>query len=237
MMNALKGVIENEGIKVNIVKVSYGSQYLYDYVEGPQGDYYKQVKDAVAKKDFDIVFLQDQSTNPAENPANFYDNVRKLYDFFTNLGTTCILYETWTRKGGFSSKGWSEYEMAQRLCASYTAIGEELGIKVSHCGTAVYNIMTNYKDIPTHNDDNSHPSTYTSYVVALCHYASIYGRSPIGINYKYNDYINDPSITWHSSNERVEITDDIQKVLYDIFNDTYKLFFHLCTSHHHFLQH
>ncbi len=211
MMNCLKGVITGEGISVNIVKVSYGSQYLYDYIEGPQGDYYDKVVEAVKKNHFDIVFLQDQSSNPAEHPANFYDSVRDLYKYFTDLGTTCILYETWTRKKGMNS--WTPYEMAQRLCASYAAIGEELGIRVSHCGTAQYDILINHPEIETHNSDGSHPSTYISYVVALCHYATIYGRSPIGINYKYNDYIKDESITWHADNERVEIDDATQRIL------------------------
>ena len=65
LMNCLKGVITGEGIKVNITKVSYGSQYLYDYVEGPKGDYYYKVDEATRKEKFDIVFLQDQSSNPA----------------------------------------------------------------------------------------------------------------------------------------------------------------------------
>lgn len=217
MMNCLKGVIEGEGINVNIVKVSYGSQYLYDYIEGPDGDYYYKVKEAVEKEHFDIVFLQDQSMNPALNPANFYDSVRTLYEYFNNLGTTCILYETWTRKNGYSS--WTAYELAQRLCASYCAIGNELGLRVSHCGTAEYYIQKNYPQIETHNSDGSHPSTYISYVVALCHYATIYGRSPIGINYTYNDYINDASITWHADNVRKEIDDETQRILEQVAYD------------------
>ena len=211
MMNCLKGVIEGEGIKVNIVKVGYGGAYLYNYVDCPDGTYYKYVTEATEKTKFDIVFLQDQSTNPATNPNNFYENARWLYNYFSNLGATCIMYETWTRKGGYS--GWSEYEMTKKLSDAYTSIGRELNIRVSHCGLAVYDLLKNHPEISTHNSDNSHPSTYTSYVVALCHYATIYGRSPIGINYKYNDYIKDSSITWHSGNERVEITDEMQAIL------------------------
>ena len=217
MMNALKGIIEAEGMNVYIEKVSYGGAYLYNYVSG--GDYYTQLRTAVSKTHFDFVVLQDQSTNPATAPANFYTNVRKLFNYFEELGSICLLYETWTRKGGYSARGWSEFEMTERLCASYQAIADELGLKVSHCGTAVYDMMTNHPTIITHNSDNSHPSSYTSYVVALCHFATIYDTSPIGIHYTYNDYINDPNITWHCENERVEISDELQRLLEQIAYD------------------
>ncbi len=216
MVNAFKGIVEGEGLSVYVKNVSVGGAYLLDYVSDPEGQYYRRVSDAVTAKKYDFVFLQEYSLNPANNPANFYTNVRKLYNYFVERNTTCLLYETWTRN--FDNAN-DEYIMAQKLCASYTAIGEELGIKVSHCGTAVYNLMVNHPEIVTHQPDNSHPSTITSYVVALCHFATLYGRSPIKINYTYNDYIKDSTITWHSTNERVEISDEMQRLLEQIAYD------------------
>ena len=67
-------ICEEQGISVNMTKVAYGSQYLYDYINGQRGDYYYKVNEAVKAKKFDVVFLQEQSTYPVKNPEDFFNS-------------------------------------------------------------------------------------------------------------------------------------------------------------------
>jgi len=59
--------------------------------------------------------------------------------------------------------------------------------------------------------DGSHPTSLGTYIAALVHYATIYGRSPIGIKYTYNDYIKNENIEWHGDTTRSEISASLQR--------------------------
>lgn len=230
-------ICEEQGISVNMTKVAYGSQYLYDYINGQRGDYYYKVNEAVKAKKFDVVFLQEQSTYPVKNPEDFFDSTRILYTFFKNLGTKCIMYQTWGNDDDNSTVASlgckSSFEMAQKLAAAYEAIGEELGIKVSHAGAAfsyVYEENKENKNLQLYASvSNPHPSAIGTYIVALCHYATLYGRSVKGINYTYNDFASaGDDITWHVDNVIPSISDEEQAIIEEavdkaVFGDEFVL--------------
>lgn len=73
--------------------------------------------------------------------------------------------------------------MTQRLVAAYEAIGRECNMPVSAVGSAFYDVYTNHPEIELYNEDLSHPAVAGSYLAALCHYATVFGKSPIGISY------------------------------------------------------
>lgn len=56
-----------------------------------------------------------------------------------------------------------------------------MGYAVSAVGPAFLDVYTNHPEINLYNADNSHPSVAGSYLAALCHYAAIYGLSPLGL--------------------------------------------------------
>ena len=59
-----------------------------------------------------------------------------------------------------------------------------MGYALSRGGTAFLYVYQNYRDkITLHASDNAHPSAEASYAIALTHFATLFGRSPIGIEY------------------------------------------------------
>ena len=63
------------------------------------------------------------------------------------------------------------------------AIAAELESALSPVGSAFYDVYTNHPEIELYNEDKSHPSLAGSYLAALCHYAAVWGKSPIGVRF------------------------------------------------------
>ena len=97
-----------------------------------------------------------------------------------------LLYQTWGRKEPcetLDAHGWTNREMTLRLAAAYEKIAAEQGCLVSPVGTAFYAVHTRHPEIALYTEDCSHPSLTGSYLAALCHFASLYGDSPLDVDY------------------------------------------------------
>ena len=69
------------------------------------------------------------------------------------------------------------------MAAIYEAFGEKLSIPVSPAGAAFYIVHGEHPEIELYSPDKYHPSMAGTYLAALCHYATIFGKSPIGVTY------------------------------------------------------
>ena len=217
LIDLLTEICKAEGIKVKISKFAYGGQYFHNYIEGEEGTYYKDLVKFMANSSYDIVFLQEQSNNAISNIPDFYKSTKTLYNYFTGFGSKIIMYETWSYRNGYNAMKLNYYQMHQNLSASYQVIAEKLNVKVSRAGTAFYYMYNEHNEVDLNkSSDGSHPNSIGTYLVALVHFCTIYGRSPRGINYTYNDYIKNPNITWHGDDSRSEISDEMQGYLEDI---------------------
>lgn len=224
LMICFRNIAIKEGYNVDVTKVAYGSQYLHDYVDCEEGDYFYSLKETVENKKFDIAFIQGQSREPIENPDDFYESARCLVKYLNSFNIPCIFYQTWGYPVGYQSLMedlgcLDTYDMAKKMAASYEAIAYELNLEISPAGTAMLYLFDKYKETNTAlvyaNNSNSHPSTIGTYLVALCHFSKLFSKNPKGIKYKYNDYANDPEITWHV--DRVDlITDELQNDIEEV---------------------
>lgn len=221
LITCFKRIAEGQGIKVNVTKCAYGSQYLYDYIEGPDGDHFDDLENTMRIKKYDLTFVQGQSAEPVKSPGVFYESVRKLKTYLESFGTQVIMYQTWGYPDGYTSNlkeidCKDTYEMTQKLAAAYEAIADELNLELSPAGSALWKIHEKYyatdPELIYVSKSNAHPSPIGTYVIALCHFATVYGVNPTNVNYKFNDYIKDASITWHCD-KRDEISDAMQKAL------------------------
>ena len=176
--NIFANIAASEGYRVTVDSVTSGG-YTLEQMNNPQDKVGSILHKKLETNQYDIVVLQEHSTRPISQPSLFFDSVRDLKIKIDQNGAKIILCE---RIGSESN---TSYSMFQKLIASHNAIAEELGIDVSHVGTALYDIYTNNSQIDIYGVDRAHPSKLGSYVIALTHYATIYGKSPIGINYKY----------------------------------------------------
>ena len=206
----LETMIKAEGINVNIKKCANGGAYLYNYCDEERGTYHKSLMDILKVKTYDIIFLQEQSNAPALARAEFYKAVRELCTYVDLYDTRVIMYQTWSYRNGYS--GMNYYEMTQKLAAGYEAIATELDLGISRVGNAFYFMYQNHPEINLNKEsDGSHPTSLGTYIAALVHYATIYGRSPIGIKYTYNDYIKNENIEWHGDTTRNKISANLQR--------------------------
>ncbi len=185
-MSTTFGMIANSmGIDVDVIKRTKGSWHLWKF-QNPNDEGGVTFHEDLAKYDFDYAFLQDGSTQTLAAIAEFYDGVRLVGELIEKDGATPILYQTWGRKAGHSvldKYGLDTDSMARTVAAAYEAIARETGYTNSPAGSAFLDVYTNHPEIELYDPDLTHPSATGSYLVALCHYATLFGRSPIGVEY------------------------------------------------------
>ena len=178
-------VSKGEGYELETASVTQGG-YTLQQMADVTNSFGARVDNLLKTQKYDAVFLQEQSLTPATSPASFYDAVRALDEKVTANGAKGILYQTWARKAGsaeLGAYGLTHESMTMKLAASYEAIAEECGMFLSPVGSAFYDVAKNHPEINLYNSDYSHPSPAGSYLAALCHYATVYGKSPVGVSY------------------------------------------------------
>ena len=190
-----KKIAELEGFELSVDNVTTGGYSLMQHAD-PTNDDGRLLRQKLDNNGYDLAFIQEQSLMPVRKPAMFYEGVRRVHALLEEQGIRACMYETWGRKkesADLERYGLTNETMTQILMGNYAAIAEELGIPVSHVGQAFYDVYTNYGEfIDLYNADNYHPSLVGSYLIAYVHYATVYGRSPIGMkvfNYDLEDIL------------------------------------------------
>ncbi|MBE6536994.1 MAG: hypothetical protein E7673_03470 [Ruminococcaceae bacterium] len=178
-------IASSMGIDVEVTKRTKGGWHLWKYANKNDtgGELFYQDLEAY---DFDYAFLQDGSTQTLAAIAEFYDGVRLVGELLENDGAEILLYQTWGRKEGHAvleTYNHTPESMARFVAAAYEAIAAETGYTLSPVGSAFFDVYTNHPEIELYDPDLTHPSPTGSYLVALCHYATLFGRSPIGVKY------------------------------------------------------
>jgi hypothetical protein len=102
------------------------------------------------------------------------ENVRLFADTIKQAGATPVLYMTWARR--------SAPESQQIITAAYTSIGAELGVPVIPVGTVWEAFQAEHEKPVLHDRDQSHPTPAGSYLAACVFLASLFQRSPVGID-------------------------------------------------------
>ncbi len=185
MSSIFGSIAASMGIEVEVLKRTKGSWHLWKF-QNPNDEGGVTFHEDLANYDFDYAFLQDGSTQTLAAIAEFYDGVRLVGELIEKDGATPILYQTWGRKAGHSvldNYNLTTDSMARTVAAAYEAIARETGYTNSPAGSAFLDVYTNHPEIELYDPDLTHPSPTGSYLVALCHYATLFGRSPIGVKY------------------------------------------------------
>ena len=190
--NLFKSAAESADIDVTVDSVTHGGYSLITFADENDhkvDDLGKGNGSMVAKKlndnKYDIVFLQDYSTQTLNSKKDFYAGVYLLNEKVKANGAKSVLYATWARKEGSSELGkYTVESMTKTIAANYNVMGEVLNAPVSPVGIAFYKCITKYKDIELYDSDMSHPSICGHYLAALCLFATIYGLSPEAVTFK-----------------------------------------------------
>lgn len=144
---------------------------------------------AVARIDtggFSHVVLQDQSVDPVGDPASFQTYGMQLAAEAQQHGAQVVLYETWARQTGDAlyAEAWSGGDpktLQQRLRDAYASLAKLTGASVAPVGDAWETSLATQPSIQLFQADGSHPTEAGTYLAACVFYATLTGRSPVGI--------------------------------------------------------
>ena len=123
---------------------------------------------------YDYVVLQEQSTLPVKNAARMHENVRLFDAAIKAAGSKTALYLTWARRHA--------PETQKAITEAYQSIGCELGATVVPVGVAWQQFLVAHKKPVLHDPDDSHPSMAGSYLAACVFFATLFRKSPEGID-------------------------------------------------------
>jgi hypothetical protein len=129
--------------------------------------------EAIRSSKWQYIVLQEQSTLPLKNPARMHEYVTLFDEAIRHSGAKTVLYMTWARR--------HEWERQADLAEAYASIGRKLGAIVVPVGLAWERVLTQRPHLVLHDRDNSHPNFAGSYLAARVFFATLFGRSPIGL--------------------------------------------------------
>jgi len=138
---------------------------------------------ALQQGPWDYVVLQEQSTlglllidgrHEVNDPdRTFHPYARRFTEEARKVGAQPLFLLTWARRDTPESQA--------RLTQAYMSVARELGAPIIPAGLAWARTRQEHPDIPLYHQDGSHPSPAGSYLTACALYATLTGRSPVGL--------------------------------------------------------
>ncbi len=128
---------------------------------------------------WDAVVLQEQSVNPALDPADFSTYATRFATLATMHGARPVFYATWPRRAGDAvyAETWSGGTPAAfgaRLDAAYTSAAASVpGSVVAHVGVAWMAALAAVPAVNLYADDGSHPSPAGTWLAACVMYRAL----------------------------------------------------------------
>ncbi len=176
-------IARGEGYRLTVDQVTAGG-YRLSQMDDPADRIGAIVDEKLREKAYDVVFLQEQSHTPLTDGEAFTRASESLCERIRAIGARPIFYQTWGRQEGSETLarfGWTSSGMSRALAEACRAVGERCKATVSPVGDAFLDIAQSHPEIALYDADGSHPSPAGTYLAALCHFATLYRRSPIGV--------------------------------------------------------
>lgn len=192
--NGMPSMVEKIGLTngqdIYVEHITYGGFSLIQYLDErtPESN---QVMDALNKKKWDYVVLQEQSSKPDVNKSEFLSSVETFNTLITNRGAKPCLYSTWSYKVDskkLHNTGRTYTEFYNLLTNAYIEAENTYGILRAPIGTIFYNITMEEPSINLIMDDDFHPNLSGSYIAAYTFYTKFFGFEnnneylPIGLS-------------------------------------------------------
>ena len=138
---------------------------------------------------FDLVILQGGSSEPLtqESQKEFSFYAKKHIESIKANNSRAALYMTHAFVKPHKDFEINQISVIQDI---YTKVGEENNVLVIPVGIAFDIAYKEHPDIKLHHNDGTHPNLKGTYLAACTVFASIYGKSPIGLKYDYYGAIN-----------------------------------------------
>jgi hypothetical protein len=126
---------------------------------------------------YDIAIMMDCSQCPIhpELKGAFHEAAKKYSQSLIRAGIRPVLFMSWAYK--------NKPEMTAQLAEQYTVAGNANGAFVIPAGLAFAKAIAKRADIELYDADKRHPSLAGTYLAACTAYATLYGKSPVGLSY------------------------------------------------------
>jgi hypothetical protein len=128
-------------------------------------------------KQFDTTIMMDCSQCPIhpQLSAVFHDTAKKYSQLLNSQGVRPVFFMSWAYK--------DKPEMTALLAEQYTLAGNANDALVIPVGLAFANAIARDATLELYQDDKRHPTLEGTYLAACTSYATLYGKSPIGLPY------------------------------------------------------
>lgn len=149
----------------------------------------------INQQPWDFVVVQAQSQEPSFDPAYVNANVFPYASFLDSAiqnndsCTQTVFYMTWGRKNGDASNcaAWppvcTYLGMQGLLRERYVQMAHDNNAVTAPCGEAWRNVIASGPTYDLFQPDESHPSLYGSYLNACVFYATMFRKSPVGLQF------------------------------------------------------
>lgn len=166
MVEALS-VAAEDGRPLRCVAFTPGNTTLQDHWETTGA------RKAIAKAAWEYVVLQEQSQRPFLDPEAMYKYARLLNGDITRVSAKTVFFMTWADKNA--------PERQSALTRAYQKIGSECGAAVAPVGVAWKYVQAQRPGFELYESDGHHQNAKGSYLAACVFYATLTGKSPVGL--------------------------------------------------------
>ena len=128
-------------------------------------------------RQYDTAILMDCSQCPVhpQLQSAFHEAARKNAQTLAKAGVRPVFFMSWAYK--------DKPEMTAQLAEQYTLAGNANDALVIPAGLAFANAIAKRPDLELYESDKRHPSLAGTYLAAATVYATLYGKSPVGLSY------------------------------------------------------
>lgn len=178
MPKILQALFDENGVDAKVDSITAGGRVLWQNLD-ENDPLHKEIVAKCAENTYDVLILQEQSSNAMEYYREFLHGVCGCVELVKPAKT--VLYATWGRREGcdlLDEFGWTNQTMTEGLAAAYDAAARKVGGECAHVGKCFYEIRRACPGIELYDPDHSHPSYVGSCVAALTIYKKLTGSLP-----------------------------------------------------------
>lgn len=178
------------GIRADVYELSEGGYRLERFAD-PDDELGAVAYQGLTDYDWDYVILQEQSRLPTmEAETMMYPAARTLDELIRKAGGQTVFLMTWAYRDGDDlsefgvQKKTTREEMQAELFTAYETIAKELDALLSPAGAAFIRSARENPEIELWDpEDGMHPTVAGSYLAACTLYATLYDKSPVGLDF------------------------------------------------------
>jgi hypothetical protein len=133
----------------------------------------------IREGDWDVVVLQESlPASPTRTAEPFLEYARRFDEIIRRSGARPVFYMTWPQR----NYDWADLD---DFVAAHRQVEAELGVKTAPVGVAMARAQSQRPDLSLLDADGVHASWEGAYLAAAVIYATLFDRSPQGLDYTF----------------------------------------------------